>query len=29
MENGELTQLKTVYHELWRDARTMVRARIS
>ncbi len=25
MENGELTQLKTVYDELWRDARTMVR----
>ena len=25
MENGELTQLKEVYDELWRDARTMVR----
>jgi len=25
MENGELTQLKVVYDELWRDARTMVR----
>jgi len=25
MENGELTQLKAVYDELWRDARTMVR----
>ena len=25
MENGELTQLKTVYDELWRDAKTMVR----
>jgi len=25
MENGELAQLKTVYDELWSDARTMVR----
>lgn len=25
MENGELTQLKVVYDELWRDAKTMVR----
>jgi TRAP-type C4-dicarboxylate transport system permease small subunit len=25
MENGELTQLKVVYDELWRDARAMVR----
>ncbi len=25
MEDGELTQLKAVYDELWRDARTMVR----
>jgi len=25
LENGELTQLKVVYDELWRDARTMVR----
>jgi hypothetical protein len=25
MENGELAQLKTVYDELWRDAKTMVR----
>ena len=25
MENGELAQLKVVYDELWRDARTMVR----
>ena len=25
MEDEELTQLKTVYDELWRDARTMVR----
>ena len=25
MENGDLTQLKLVYDELWRDARTMVR----
>lgn len=25
MENGELTQLKIVYDELWRDARTMVK----
>jgi hypothetical protein len=25
MENGELAQLKAVYDELWRDARTMVR----
>ena len=25
MENGELSQLKVVYDELWRDARTMVR----
>ena len=25
MENGELTQLKVVYDELWNDARTMVR----
>ena len=24
MENGELAQLKAVYDELWRDARTMV-----
>jgi hypothetical protein len=25
MENGELAQLKAVYDELWRDAKTMVR----
>jgi hypothetical protein len=25
MENGELSQLKVVYDELWRDAKTMVR----
>ena len=25
MENGELAQLKAVYDELWRDARTMVK----
>jgi len=25
MENGDLTQLKLVYDELWHDARTMVR----
>ncbi|MFC1803616.1 hypothetical protein ACFL0D_06585 [Thermoproteota archaeon] len=25
MENSDLTQLKLVYDELWRDARTMVR----
>ncbi len=25
MENDELTKLKVVYDELWRDARTMVR----
>jgi hypothetical protein len=24
LENGELTQLKVVYEELWRDARTLV-----
>jgi hypothetical protein len=25
MENGELTELKAVYDELWRDAKTLVR----
>jgi predicted membrane channel-forming protein YqfA (hemolysin III family) len=25
MENDELTQLKTIYDELWRDAKTMIK----